>query len=402
MYGDVVLGVDHHHFEEILEHAQGRPRRRRSTPSSTADDWQTRGRRLQGHGRSRDSASRSRRTRTSSSGARSARCSARWMNQRADHLSPAARHPRATGAPPSTCRRWCSATWATTAPPASPSPATPRPARTTFYGEYLVNAQGEDVVAGIRTPQHLTHRRQEGQQLDAAGDGRGDARGLRRARRGAPQARRRTTATCRTSSSRSQQRQALDAADPQRQAHRRGGAQDRRSTWSRERLIDRERGGAARRAGVARPAAASDARSQGASARCSRAACRPRPAPPSGKVVFTADEAEDARQQGRDGHPGAHRDQPRGHPRHARRPGHPHHARRHDQPRGRRRARHGPALRRRRRRAAHRLRRRGTMTVRDHGHQGRRAHHHRRRDRRGDARRGADDPAGAVGRLRAR
>src|SRR3546814_7828632 len=27
-----------------------------------------------------------------------------------------------------------------------------------FYGEYLVNAQGEDVVAGIRTPQNLTLR----------------------------------------------------------------------------------------------------------------------------------------------------------------------------------------------------------------------------------------------------
>jgi pyruvate,orthophosphate dikinase len=26
-----------------------------------------------------------------------------------------------------------------------------------FYGEYLINAQGEDVVAGIRTPQYLTH-----------------------------------------------------------------------------------------------------------------------------------------------------------------------------------------------------------------------------------------------------
>ena len=25
-----------------------------------------------------------------------------------------------------------------------------------FYGEFLVNAQGEDVVAGIRTPQPLT------------------------------------------------------------------------------------------------------------------------------------------------------------------------------------------------------------------------------------------------------
>lgn len=30
-----------------------------------------------------------------------------------------------------------------------------------FYGEYLVNAQGEDVVAGIRTPQHLTLKGKE-------------------------------------------------------------------------------------------------------------------------------------------------------------------------------------------------------------------------------------------------
>mgnify|MGYP003309243110 CR=1 FL=1 len=26
-----------------------------------------------------------------------------------------------------------------------------------FYGEFLINAQGEDVVAGIRTPQPLTN-----------------------------------------------------------------------------------------------------------------------------------------------------------------------------------------------------------------------------------------------------
>lgn len=32
-----------------------------------------------------------------------------------------------------------------------------------FYGEYLVNAQGEDVVAGIRTPQHLTIKGKEAQ-----------------------------------------------------------------------------------------------------------------------------------------------------------------------------------------------------------------------------------------------
>ena len=35
-----------------------------------------------------------------------------------------------------------------------------------FYGEYLVNAQGEDVVAGIRTPQHLT---KEGRELNQSG-----------------------------------------------------------------------------------------------------------------------------------------------------------------------------------------------------------------------------------------
>jgi pyruvate,orthophosphate dikinase len=32
----------------------------------------------------------------------------------------------------------------------------PSTGENTFYGEYLINAQGEDVVAGIRTPQHLT------------------------------------------------------------------------------------------------------------------------------------------------------------------------------------------------------------------------------------------------------
>ena len=46
------------------------------------------------------------------------------------HLSPAARHPGRTGAPRSTSRRWSSATWARIARPASASPATRRPART--------------------------------------------------------------------------------------------------------------------------------------------------------------------------------------------------------------------------------------------------------------------------------
>jgi pyruvate,orthophosphate dikinase len=36
--------------------------------------------------------------------------------------------------------------------PESRSPATRARARPGFFGEYLTNAQGEDVVAGIRTP----------------------------------------------------------------------------------------------------------------------------------------------------------------------------------------------------------------------------------------------------------
>ena len=39
----------------------------------------------------------------------------------------------------------------------------PSTGENTFYGEYLVNAQGEDVVAGIRTPQQLTIAGKEAQ-----------------------------------------------------------------------------------------------------------------------------------------------------------------------------------------------------------------------------------------------
>src|SRR6202008_5048797 len=35
-------------------------------------------------------------------------------------------------------------------------PRNPSTGANEFYGEFLVNAQGEDVVAGIRTPQSLT------------------------------------------------------------------------------------------------------------------------------------------------------------------------------------------------------------------------------------------------------
>ena len=70
-----------------------------------------------------------------------------------------------------------------------------------LYGEFLVNAQGEDVVAGIRTPQDLTEaaRIASGSTLPSLETLMPAAFAEFRAHRGA--ARERITATCRTSSS---------------------------------------------------------------------------------------------------------------------------------------------------------------------------------------------------------
>ena len=58
-----------------------------------------------------------------------------------------------------------------------------------FYGEFLINAQGEDVVAGIRTPQPISRT------------GKGDARGVPAASRDHRRVSKSTIATCRISSS---------------------------------------------------------------------------------------------------------------------------------------------------------------------------------------------------------
>ena len=79
------------------------------------------------------------------------------------------------------------------------------------------------------------------------------------------------------------------------------------------------------------------------------------PGAATGEIVFSSDDAEELKAQGRKVDPGAHRDQSGGHPRHACGRRHPDHAWRHDQPRGGGGARHGQALRVGRRLAARRL-----------------------------------------------
>ena len=57
------------------------------------------------------------------------------------------------GEPPSTFRRWSTATPATTSGSGVAFTRNPANGAKEFYGEFLINAQGEDVVAGVRTPE---------------------------------------------------------------------------------------------------------------------------------------------------------------------------------------------------------------------------------------------------------
>ena len=108
-----------------------------------------------------------------------------------------------------------------------------------------------------------------------------------------------------------------------------------------------------------------------------------------GEIVFSSEDAELLKSQGHKVDSGARRDLARGHSRHACGGRHPHHARRHDLACGRGGARHGQALRRRRRRAARRLSGADHDRRRRHDEEGRHPHH-RRLDRAGAGRQGGD------------
>jgi pyruvate, orthophosphate dikinase len=153
MYSDVVLGVEHHHFEEILENHK-EDRDLRLDTELTADDWK----KVVAAYKDKVEAELGRpfpqAVQDQLWGAIGAVFGS-WMNQRA------ITYRRLHGIP---------ANWGTavnvqamvfgnmgddcaTGVAFTRNPST---GEREFYGEYLVNAQGEDVVAGIRTPQYLT------------------------------------------------------------------------------------------------------------------------------------------------------------------------------------------------------------------------------------------------------
>ena len=116
-----------------------------------------------------------------------------------------------TSAPRSTCRPWCSATGTTTPAPASGFTRNAATGETKPYGDFLVNAQGEDVVAGIRNTEDLDAHGPTFPTIHERA-----ARHLRTPRAALPRHVRHGV--------HHRAGQALDAPDPRRQAHRRGGA----------------------------------------------------------------------------------------------------------------------------------------------------------------------------------
>ena len=237
-----------------------------------------------------------------------------------------------------------------------------------LYGEFLRNAQGEDVVAGIRTPEPIARMAERAAARPTTSSSRRSSGSSS------------TTATCRTSSSRSSAarstccRRARASAPPRPRSRS-------RATSVGEGVIDREE--ALRRVDPSQldqllhPAIDPERRVRAAGPRPERLARRGRrapssstPTPPSerglaGEAVILVRWETDARR----------------HPRRAAGPGRGDRARRHDVARRGRRARHGQAVRGRRRGAEDRRRERRRSPIGDTVVARGRRDHHRRRHR---------------------
>ena len=158
MYSDVVLGVDHHHFEEILERCK-EDRGYRLDTDLTADDW-----RMVVAGYKEQVEKELGRPFPQAVGDQLwgaiGAVFGSWMNQRAITYRRLHEIPASWGTAVNVqamvfgnMGNDCATGVAFTRNPSTGDDE--------FYGEYLVNAQGEDVVAGIRTPQYLTRSARE-------------------------------------------------------------------------------------------------------------------------------------------------------------------------------------------------------------------------------------------------
>ncbi len=153
MYGQVVLGVEHHHFEDVIE-AKKLDSGINLDTQLKAEDWQE----VIGEYKAlveRELGKLFPQDPQEQLWGAIGAVFGSWMNQRAITYRRLHEIPADWGTAVNVQAMVfgnmgddCATGVAFTRNPSTGAPE--------FYGEYLVNAQGEDVVAGIRTPQHLT------------------------------------------------------------------------------------------------------------------------------------------------------------------------------------------------------------------------------------------------------
>ncbi|MGO9135069.1 MAG: pyruvate, phosphate dikinase [Methylovirgula sp.] len=163
MYSDVVLGVEHHLFEEILEQFKESKGLLLDTELS-AEDWQGLIRAYKAKVEAVRGAPFPQDPNEQLWGAISAVFGS-WMNQRAITYRRLNDIPESWGTAV-TVQAMVFGNMGETSATGVAFTRNPSTGARELYGEFLINAQGEDVVAGIRTPQNIT----EAARIEAVSD----------------------------------------------------------------------------------------------------------------------------------------------------------------------------------------------------------------------------------------
>jgi len=153
MYGNVVLDIDHHEFEDVLETFK-RDSDLNLDTDLKAEDWQEV---IQGYKKVVEEFKGKpfpQDVKEQLNGAIGAVFGS-WMNPRANTYRRLHNIPEAWGTAV-TVQAMVFGNMGEDCATGVAFTRNPSTGENAFYGEYLINAQGEDVVAGIRTPQHLT------------------------------------------------------------------------------------------------------------------------------------------------------------------------------------------------------------------------------------------------------
>jgi pyruvate, orthophosphate dikinase len=158
MYSDVVLGIDHHHFEELLE-IRKEERGYSLDTELTADEWRGLVRAYLDKVQAEQGKPFPQDPNEQLWGAVGAVFGS-WMNQRANTYRRLHNIPESWGTAVN-IQAMVFGNMGDTSATGVAFTRNPSNGTKEIYGEYLVNAQGEDVVAGIRTPQYLTKAARE-------------------------------------------------------------------------------------------------------------------------------------------------------------------------------------------------------------------------------------------------